>query len=222
LRSREKSIYSLSKKVKRRNKQTGGSNIFIRKIILIYFATFILPYFFFVGPSFSEKKIMGKGSLLPVFTFQNTLSKEENMYLGLSRKDTFPLEDIQAKFLIIEVFSTYCMSCPKNVPVLNKVYSAIENDPGLKGKVKIAGIGVGNTENEIKTYRKAYRIKYPVLADYSFAFHKVIGNPRVPYTIFMKRIGGGKKSVIFNIHQGVLDSPEGILQSVKDELHDQR
>jgi hypothetical protein len=179
-----------------------------------------LPYFFFVGPSFSEKKIMGKGSLLPAFTFQNTLSKEENMYLGLSRKDTFPLKDIQAKYLIIEVFSTYCMSCPKNVPVLNEVYSAIEHDPELKGKVKIVGIAVGNTENEIKTYRKAYGIKYPVFADYSFAFHKAIGNPRVPYTIFMERIAGGKKVVIFYTHQGVIDSPEDILQRVKDELHE--
>jgi peroxiredoxin len=162
---------------------------------------------------------MSKDSLLPVFTFQNTLSKEENMYLGLSRKNIFSLKDIQGNFLIIEVFSTYCTACPKNVPVLNEVYSAIENDSGLKDKVKIIGIAVGNTEDEKKIYKKEYGIQYPVMSDYKFKFHKVIGNPRVPYTIFTKRSLKGKNAIIFYTHQGILDSSKQILGIIKDAMH---
>ena len=164
-------------------------------------------------------KTMDKGSLLPVFTFQNTLSKEEKMYLGLSLKNKFSLKDIQGNLLIIEVFSTYCMSCPKNIPVLNEVYSAIENDPGLKGKVKIAGIAVGNTENEKQSYKKEYRIQYPVITDYHFKFHKIIGNPRVPYTIFVKRNPKGKNAIVFYTHQGILDSSKRIIGIIKDSIH---
>jgi thiol-disulfide isomerase/thioredoxin len=172
--------------------------------------------------SFSEVKPKGRNSTFPDFSFQNTLTKEENRYLGSSQKHMLSFRKIRGDIFIIEVFSTYCMACPKNVPVLNAVYSAVTNNTDLKDKVKIVGIAVGNTENEIKAYRKSYGMHYPVLSDYHFTFLKVIGNPRVPYTIFIKRLPGGNKDVIFYTHQGVLDSPESILRAIQDEFHEKK
>jgi thiol-disulfide isomerase/thioredoxin len=170
--------------------------------------------------SFSEVKPKGRNSTFPDFSFQNTLTKEENRYLGSSQKHMLSFRKIRGDMFIIEVFSTYCMTCPKNVPILNAVYSAVTNNTDLKDKVKIVGIAVGNTENEIEAYRKSYGIHYPVLSDYDFTFHNVIGNPRVPYTIFTKRLPGGNKDVIFYTHQGVLDSPESILRAIQNEFYE--
>ena len=112
---------------------------------------------------------------------------------------------MKGTLFIFEVFSTYCLSCPKNIPILNTVYANTKNDPALKGKVKVMGIAVGNTENEIKQYNKEFKVSYPVLTDYSFAVHKALGNVRVPFTIFVKKDVRGR-CVVVATHQGVYDS----------------
>ena len=198
----------------------ADSNRLYHIILFIFIIFLVVPSFFMVHFSFSEIKPPRRNSAFPDFSFQNILTKEENRYLGSSQKHILSFRKIHGDIFIVEVFSTYCMACPKNVPVLNAVYSAIANNTDLKDKVKIVGIAVGNTDNEIKTFRKSYGVHYPVLSDYHFTFHKVIGNPRVPYTIFIKRISGRKKAVIFHTHQGVFDSPEDILRVIQDEFHE--
>ncbi len=134
-------------------------------------------------------------------------------YLGLSRKKNFSLDDIRGSIIIIELFSTYCISCPKNVPILNDVYTAIEKDARMKGTVKIVGIAIGNTRKEVENYNKAYNVLFPVLTDYDFAVHDSLGNPRVPYTIFVSKTAKGK--TIVDSHHGVLDSTENVLKKVQ-------
>lgn len=120
---------------------------------------------------------------------------------------------MNATILLIEVFSTYCTSCPKNVPILNTVYSAVEDDPVLKGKVKVIGIAVGNTGNEIESFKKEYKVLYPVLSDLLFTLHKSLGNPRVPYTILIRK--NVKGNIVVYVHQGVIDSPDLILNNIR-------
>jgi hypothetical protein len=165
----------------------------------------------------AQVKPISKGSLLPDLSFQESISKDVWTYLGISQKKNLFLRDIQAPLFIIEVFSTYCMSCPKNVPVFNSIYSSIENDAQLKGKVKVISIAIGNTQNEVKDYQKTYKTLYPIVTDYHFKAHKAFGNPRVPYTIFVKRDSKGKNKVI-ETHQGVFESADTIIDSIRGML----
>ena len=177
---------------------------------------FSLTFFFlFLSQVFvyAETKPIGRGARFPYVTFQDNLSKDERSYLGLSRKKDFSLKDIDGTLFLIEVFSTYCTSCPKNVPVLNDVYSAIRNDPGLKGKVKLFSIAVGNTGNEAESFKKEYKILYPVLTDIHFTAHKALGNPRVPYTILIRRTTKG--TIVVDTHQGVIDSTDALLRTIR-------
>jgi len=167
--------------------------------------------------AFAETKPIAEGAPLPGAIFQDHLSKEERSYLGLSLKTQFSLKDMNGTLLLIEIFSTYCTSCPKNVPVINTIYSAVEDDPVLKGKVKLIGIAVGNTGNEIESFKREYKVLYPVLGDLLFTLHKALGNPRVPVTILVKNTAKG--NIVVHVRQGVLDSPDDVLKKIRGLIY---
>ncbi len=175
--------------------------------------------FIFSGNSLAGSKPIAKGDLFPDLSFKNTLSGEEQAYLGTANKK-FSFKNIKGTLFVVELFSTYCMSCPKNIPVLNSVYSSIENDPTLREKAKVIGIAVGNTLHEVKSYKLEHRVRYPVLADYNFSAHKALGSPRVPYTMAVKKETSGKGRVVY-IHQGVIESADEIIKKIREILSEQ-
>jgi thiol-disulfide isomerase/thioredoxin len=181
-------------------------------LISIIFCSIVLSY----DSISAETGPIRKGVQFPHVVFRDILSNEERSYLGLSRKTNFSFKDFTGTLFITEVFSTYCMSCPKNVPILNDVYSAVRNNPKLRGMIKVIAIAAGNNINEVRNFRKEYNVLYPVLSDPEFTTHKALGNPRVPYTVFIKKTTEG--DVVIFTHQGLLDSAEEVLRKAVDYL----
>lgn len=142
--------------------------------------------------------------------FHDTLPAEEQKYLGIFRMNPFSLKGMQGTLFVIEVFSTYCTTCPRDIPVVNEVYSSVRNDPGLKDHVRVFSIAIGNNRTEAEKYGKELKVQYPVLTDYNFAAHEVLGNPRVPYTLVIRKTSRGRCTVEYS-HQGVLPSADLIL-----------
>jgi hypothetical protein len=161
--------------------------------------------FFLSGISSAATRPVGTRQYFPNFVFADTLSRDEQTYLEISARKNFSIKNIRSTVIIMEMFNTYCTICPRNVPVLNDLYSLIENDPKLRGKIKIISIAVGNTSAEITAYKKTHSIRYPILSDSNFALHRLLGDPRVPYTMLIKR------NRIVHTHQGLLDSSESLL-----------
>jgi peroxiredoxin len=122
-----------------------------------------------------------KGATFPLLTFPGPQSAEERSYLGLSAPGPFKLSQLQAPVVIIEVFSMYCPICQKEAPLVNELYQAIEKDPKLRGRIKLIGLGAGNTPFEVDFFRKKYQIPFPMLADENFVLHKALGETRTPY-----------------------------------------
>jgi hypothetical protein len=159
---------------------------------------------------------VGTGSKLPDIVFKDGLPGEERAYLGLSQKTDFSFKDFAGSLFITEVFNTYCTICPANVSVLNDVYSFTRDDPKLRGTIKIVAIAVGNNIIEIKSFNKAYHVLYPVIPDPLFTAHKALGNPRVPYTLFIKK--SAKGNMVVFVHNGVLHSAEEVLRELRSYL----
>jgi len=188
-------------------------------------ATRIVLLILSIGISLGAGTVPGKmrpiaaGDNFPNVGFRDILSKGDMDYLGIGKKkkETFSIKDLRGMLFIFEIFSTYCMSCPKNVPVLNTVYVTVNSDPELREKVKVLAVAVGNTENEAWSYKREYNTLYPVLTDFTFAFHKALGNPRVPYTIIVKRDARGRNIVLY-IHLGVIQSVDNLLKEVRKLL----
>jgi peroxiredoxin len=125
--------------------------------------------------------------------------RADRNYLGLSGwGSTFRIPDIKARVVIVEILSMYCPFCQKEAPLVNDLFGAIEKDPVLKGKVKLLGIGAGNSVYEVEVFRKKYGVPFPVVQDPEYSAHQVYGEVRTPYFIAVKINETGTQEVIYS------------------------
>ena len=86
------------------------------------------------------------------------------------------------------------------------MYRNIEKDEKLKGRVKLIGIGVGNSTFEVGFFKKKYEIHFPLFPDGDFSIHKKIGEVRTPYFIGIKLAGNGEDTIFYSRLGGPKDS----------------
>jgi thiol-disulfide isomerase/thioredoxin len=110
-------------------------------------------------------------------------SADTRDYLGLPPGNSFSVTAIAGKILVIEIFSMYCPHCQREAPAINRLYQAIQDSEPLRDRVKMIGIGVGNSTFEINHFRKHYSILFPLFPDEDFTIHKAIGEVRTPFFI---------------------------------------
>ncbi|MBP1711208.1 MAG: putative rane protein, partial [Deltaproteobacteria bacterium] len=153
------------------------------------------------------------GSSFPEMKLPKPADSEDLKYLGLSGSGTFKADEVKGQVLIIQIFSMYCPYCQKDAPNVNRFFGLIENNPKLKGKIKILGIGVGNSQFEVNTFKKKYKVEFPLVPDADFQVHKMIGEVRTPYFIVMKLQGPKKLEVVYS-RLGAHENVEAFLDEV--------
>jgi peroxiredoxin len=166
------------------------------------------------GVALAENRPPQIGGVLPEIVLpvpQNPVYVE---YLGIETKGSFKIPQIAADIVIIEIFSMYCPHCQREAPTVNAFYDKIEADINLKDKVKMIGIGVGNSEFEVGFFRKKYNIQFPLFADADFNIHKKLGEVRTPYFIGIKIIDAENHQVFYS----QLGGPEDSRQFLKKML----
>jgi thiol-disulfide isomerase/thioredoxin len=173
-----------------------------KTICAIWIALLFMPVF--CGPVWGEAKPVGFAIPFPDLTFPQTLSEEEQAYLGILQKKSFSIKEIRGNLILIEFISIYCVSCQRQAPIFNELYSSIEKDPRLRGKVKMVGIAAGNGPHEVEIYKKTYQIPYPILADPKFDAHTAVGSPRTPFTIWIRKDAQGR-GIVVSTHLGTMD-----------------
>lgn len=140
-------------------------------------------------------------------------SADTRRYLGLADDGPFAPTAIAGQLLVIEIFSMYCPYCQREAPVVNQLYQAIEASTTLRGRVKMIGIGVGNSTFEVNHFRKHYKIGFPLFPDEDFVIHKAIGEVRTPFFI-ITAIGPDDNGKILWTGSGTMDP----LQTFMDRL----
>ena len=159
------------------------------------------------------------GERLVEITLAAPAAADHRAYLGLSESTTFDPLDISGRLLIIEIFSMYCPYCQREAPAVNRLHQAIENAPELRGKVKLLGIGVGNSEFEVDHFRKHYQIGFPLFPDEAFAIHQSLGEVRTPFFIFVDLDAAAKGTILWT-GAGTLEPLESILGRLKGFLNE--
>lgn len=137
-----------------------------------------------------------KGGPLPIIRLPIPKDAVDKEYLGLSGEGSFKITEIKAKVVIIEIFSLYCPYCQSSAPGLNELFHRMENNPDLKGKIKLIGIGAGNSPYEVEIFKKTYNTPFPLFPDKDFTLHKALGDVRTPYFIAIKINDDGTHQVI--------------------------
>jgi thiol-disulfide isomerase/thioredoxin len=168
--------------------------------VWVIFLSLILSY----SLSWAETKPVGFAIPFPDLTFTQGLSKGEQVYLGIPQKKTFSFKEIRGNLILIEFISTYCVSCQRQAPIFNELYSSIEKDPRLKGKVKMIGVAAGNNLKEVEDYKKEYKVPYPIISDSKFDAHTAVGSPRTPFSIWVRKDAQGK-GIVVSTHLGLMD-----------------
>jgi peroxiredoxin len=157
-----------------------------------------------------------KGDAPPSISLPVPKSNAQKAYLGLSGGNLFTLTDIQAKVLIIEIFSMYCPHCQAEAPAVNRLYRKIEARPRLKQDIRVIGIGVGNTAFEVNTFRKKYAIPFPLFPDPDFEAFNDLGKVRTPFFIGIKKENDGTER-IFLTQLGGFGSEDKFLDRILRE-----
>jgi len=153
------------------------------------------------------------GELFPDVSLSMPEKSLQKEYLGLKGNGSFKLSQIKAELLIIEIFSMYCPYCQKEAPNVNELYSIISGRDDIKDKIRIIGIGAGNTPLEVDVFRKQYAVEFPLFSDESFSVHTATGGVRTPY-FFVIRTSAGEPGVIVYSNVGTLHDPGQFLDLI--------
>lgn len=85
---------------------------------------------------------------------------------------------------------------------MNEFYHAIQQRKGLKDKLKMIGIGVGNTPSDVEYFKKKYEVPFPLFPDPDQSVHKALGKPKAPYFIGVKINDDGSSQVFYSKRGG--------------------
>ena len=165
---------------------------------LMSLTVMILLFSAFISPALAANKPPEKGEQLPVINLPIPKNPEERNYLGLSGSGSFKIPQIKAKVVIIEIFSMYCPYCQKDAPGVNELYRLIENNADIKNKIKLIGIGAGNSSYEVDVFKKTYTVPFPLFPDKDFTIHKACGEVRTPYFMVVKINEDGTHQIVHN------------------------
>ena len=88
---------------------------------------------------------------------------------------------------------------------MNELYRDIEKQ-NLQDKVKIIGLGIGNTPADVEYFKKRYKVPFPLFPDESKSIYQALGKPRAPYFIGVQIKSDGSHQIFYS-KLGAFDDP---------------
>ena len=168
------------------------------KKMLIPLGAITISFWVFTSLALGAVSAPQKGGPLPAINLPIPSSPAEKSYLGLSGSGFFKIPQIKTRVVIVEIFSMYCPFCQKDAPGVNELYQMIENNPDISAKIKLIGIGAGNSPFEVGVFKKTYSVPFPLFPDKDFTIHKACGEVRTPYYLAVKINDDGTHQTILS------------------------
>lgn len=154
------------------------------------------------------------GSHLPEFQLETPSSEKDKTYLGIGTAfKTFSIGQLDCQLALIEIVGVYCPQCHIQMPFFNKLFYRIKRDDDLYKKTKMIAVAVGANPMELAFFKKEHQIPYPVIKDPEFEIHKLLGEPRTPFTMLVSK----DKQVVF-AHLGIIKDIDQFLLKIKELL----
>ncbi|MFH1980826.1 MAG: TlpA disulfide reductase family protein [Pseudomonadota bacterium] len=157
------------------------------------------------------RELPAKGAALPEFQITAPIDAQDRQYLGISG-DSFQIRDVDCRIIVVEIVGAYCPRCYEQAPLLNTLQKRLERAK-LGEAVKMLAIAAGATQAEADMVRQQWGHRFPVVEDEKFSVHKLLGEPRTPFTLVADRQG----RVLF-VHAGTFQEIDGFYQTIKSLL----
>jgi len=150
-----------------------------------------------------------EGSFLPQFQLQAPALEKERAYLGIGSRKLFSINEVDSPYILIEIMGVYCPQCHEQAPLFNKLFYRIKKNSTLSKKVKMMAVAIGANPTEVSYVKKEFHIPFPIVMDPEFSIHKLLGEPRTPFTMFATKEG----KVVF-AHLGVIEDIDSLLLQI--------
>jgi len=98
---------------------------------------------------------------------------------------------------------------------VNELYRIMQSNKDLKNKIKLIGIGSGNSDFEVNFFRKKYEVPFPLFSDEDYSIHKALGEVRTPYFIGVRLKKDGSSEVFYSKLGGFKDAGKFLKSMVK-------
>jgi len=129
------------------------------------------------------------GNKLGNLEFAAPLTAEDATYLGVPADKPFTLSQVNAPYVLVEVFATGCSHCYTHAPHMNELYNKINKDPQTAGKIKVIGLASGDSKENCLAWKKQCKVPFAMVPDTD---SKTVGKINVmgtPTTVLMKKNG---------------------------------
>lgn len=139
-------------------------------------------------------------------------------YLGLpDGAKWFSLSDLNARFVLIQLYNTMCSDCVAETKMLTNFYREVEADPVLKGQLKIIGLGVYDSNQSVVRFKKHYEVLYPLFSDRHGQIFECLGQAQLPLAYLVRSKGDGTW-LIELVKRGYFEPDENFLKVLKEAV----
>ena len=142
-------------------------------------------------------------------------SDHDRTYLGLEGTGTFKLNQIKTRILIVEILNSYCPHCQHEAPLVNNLHRSIQERADLKDKIKIIGIGIGDSPEEINLFKEEYQVTFPLLPDQNSDIGNTFGVKATPTFIGIRLNDHGFPEKFFFQEGGFKKAPRFLKEIIK-------
>lgn len=149
---------------------------------------------------------------LPEITLPVPADAGQRQYLGLEAgpETSFQIDQIDADILVIELFSMYCPYCQQEAPLVNELHELMESRSTTDLKIKLIGLGAGNSAFEVDHFKKTYTVKFPLFPDQDLSMYNALAGKGTPGFIGCAKSDGKRFTIVLR-QSGGFDTAEQFL-----------
>jgi len=163
----------------------------------------LLLCLFTAAPALAVTDPISFGDSFPEVPLQAPADPADRAYLGLETSVGFTPSQVGGELLIVEMLNVHCPHCQMQTASYNELYKLIEADDRTRGRIHMLGLAIGNVQSEIDTFRRAFKVPFPVIPDPHFKAWRAIGGTATPFTIYVRQDAPGKPGVVAGTHLGL-------------------
>ncbi|MBG0791031.1 MAG: redoxin domain-containing protein [Desulfovibrionaceae bacterium] len=162
-----------------------------------------------------EQHILAVGDDFPTCRVAVLNGDADREYLDLPEDARWlELSKLSARFVLIQLYNTLCSDCVAETKALTRFFRQVEADPVLRGRLKIIGLGVYDSNRAVVRFRKHYEVAYPLFSDKDGRIFECLGQAELPLAYLVQAEGDGTW-VIRLIRRGYFTPDDTFLNVLK-------